>query len=104
MRRATSKTDSPLNLLPFRRRTTRSSRLGGRAENWSVSCPLSCARMSGALPEPPGSWPTGLLTCTAPAVRRTLALARSASAVPGGAGVAKLEAVGQKPDVNPCVM
>jgi len=37
--------------------------------------------------------PTGLLTCTAPAVCRTLTLARSASAVPGGAGVAKLEAV-----------
>ena len=56
---------------------------------------------------PPGSWPTGLLTCTAPpgrtpgrcAVRRTLALARSASAVPGGAGVAKLEAVGR---LRPC--
>jgi len=69
------------------------------------------ARAAGQLPaQNAGRVPTGLLTCTAPpgtarqgrcAVRRALALpaghrdgvARSASAVPGGAGVAKLEAV-----------
>jgi hypothetical protein len=43
---------------------------GWRAGSWSVPCPPSCARMSRPIPEPPGRWPTGLLTCTAPAVRR----------------------------------
>ena len=59
-----------------------------RENGWAV------ARAAGQLPaQNAGRVPTWLLTCTAPAVRRTLALARSASAVPGGAGVVKLEAV-----------
>jgi len=60
-----------------------------------ISRAPSCARIGEALPEPAGSSPhrtrDGCPQGCSPAPHP---LARSASAVPGGAGVAKLEAVG----------
>jgi len=37
--------------------TTRWSGPGWRAESWSETCPPDCGRMSGAMPERPGSSP-----------------------------------------------